>query len=62
MNEPDHFLRGLTMSKQKQIETIIDNWIMNNKVIRFVGNNGELRNLTQKSITELSKEILGSLK
>lgn len=50
------------MSKQKQIETIIDNWIMTNKVIRFVGNNGELKNLTQKSIRELSTEILESVK
>ena len=49
------------MSKQKQIETIIDNWIINNKAIRW-DNYGEVRNLTQKSITELSKEILGSLK
>ena len=61
MNESDNFLRGLTMSKQKQIETIIDNWIINNKAIRW-DNYGELRNLTQKSIRELSKEILESLK
>lgn len=47
------------MSKQKQIETIIDNWLMDN--IRFT-KNGEFRNITQKSIRELSKEILGSLK
>lgn len=41
-----------------KLEFQIADWLLVNNAVRIVGNDGQLRDFTQKSIRELSKKII----
>ena len=54
--------RRKIMKNKKELEIKLEfqiaNWLLVNNAVRIVGNDGQLRDITQKSIKELSKKII----
>ena len=42
----------------KELEIKIIDWLVINNAVRIANNNGDLKDFTQKSIRELTKEII----